>query len=87
MNSSLFQQAIRAMALATRFSTVVVAGVFLGLWLDRRAGTGPLGLLSFALLGMILGTWHLLRDSQKGFHDPRISSSDSHDSGSGGDRA
>lgn len=87
MNPALFQRAIRAMALATRFSASVGAGVLLGIGLDHLAGSSPFGMLLCALAGMALGTWHLLHDVRNSFDESPLPPPDSDHPGSDRDRS
>ena len=43
----------------------VVAGFFLGGWLDTKLGTSPLLLLGFGLGGLLIGFWRMNTELQK----------------------
>lgn len=87
LNAALFQRAVRAMALATRFSATVVSGLLVGLGADRLLGWSPLGLLSCSLAALILATWSLLRDTRNSFDEHPPSPPHSDDPGPGRDRS
>ncbi len=45
------------------FAASVVGLSLLGLWIDRHRGTSPWGLLIGLALGLVGGTYNLIRDS------------------------
>lgn len=51
---------VDSLALAFRLLTAVVltilGSVFLGIWIDQRAGTAPWGVLALTILGIVLST-------------------------------
>lgn len=55
--------------LGLQFAVALVAGVFLGQWIDRRLGTEPWGLIAGAFLlggGMFVGSYrHLMAKSRR----------------------
>ena len=44
------------------FAVILLAGVFAGLWVDKRWGTDPWGVLAGAVLGMVLGIYNLIKE-------------------------
>jgi ATP synthase protein I len=58
-----------AMGLAFRvlseFVAAVVAGAFIGWWIDRLAGTTPALLITFLLMGAAAGFWNVYRIAMK----------------------
>jgi len=50
-----------AAGIGFEFAVVIVGACLLGLWVDRRYGTAPWGILIGALLGMVGGLANFLR--------------------------
>jgi len=46
------------------FAAIILAGVFLGLWVDRHRGTDPWGVVVGAILGAVLGFYNLVKEFQ-----------------------
>ena len=46
---------------ASEFTAAIVVGGLLGWGLDRLAGTKPLFLIAFFLLGVVAGVWNVIR--------------------------
>lgn len=50
---------------ASEFIGAMLAGGFIGWFVDRQAGTGPWGLILMLLLGFVTGLYQSLRRQQK----------------------
>lgn len=55
------QKAFRAYSAVIEMTAVIVGGVFLGAYIDKRLGTSPLMLMIFILASFGLGVIHLVR--------------------------
>jgi F0F1-type ATP synthase assembly protein I len=53
--------AARAMYLSWMIVIVLLIPTGVGLFVDRRLGTSPWGVLLFALVGTVLATWAVIR--------------------------
>lgn len=59
-------QANRIITIAVEFVVLPVAGW----WLDGRFGTAPFGVMIGLVLGLVVGTLHLMRLSRRGGPTP-----------------
>jgi len=55
------RQYLRFAGVGVQYAATIVVLTLLGIWLDDRAGTAPLLLLVFLLLGFVGATWSLIR--------------------------
>ena len=55
------RQYLRFAGVGIQYAGTILILTLLGIWLDNRAGTAPLFLLVFLLLGFIGATWSLIR--------------------------
>jgi F0F1-type ATP synthase assembly protein I len=58
---------VRYGGVGVEFAAAVGCFALVGLWIDRRYGTGPWGLVIGAALGLIGGTYNLIRVSLAAF--------------------
>ena len=47
--------------MGVQYAATILVLTLLGIWLDDRAGTAPLLLLVFLLMGFVGATWSLIR--------------------------
>jgi F0F1-type ATP synthase assembly protein I len=50
-----------ASSLVLEMTGLIVGGLLLGAWLDRRLGTAPLLLAVLPFVGLVAGCWRILR--------------------------
>ena len=55
------RQYLRFAGVGVQYALTVLVMTVVGMWLDDRAGTAPLFLLVFLLLGFVGATWSLIR--------------------------
>ena len=55
------QSGVRFLGLGIEFAVTIVGLSLAGLWLDRRFGFGPWGVISGLFAGLIVATYHLIR--------------------------
>lgn len=64
------RQYLRFAGVGIQYAATILILTLAGIWVDKRAGTAPLFLLVFLLLGFVGATWSLiqqvLRPSDKG---------------------
>jgi F0F1-type ATP synthase assembly protein I len=58
---------VRYGGIGIEFAAALGCFALVGLWVDRRYGTGPWGLVIGAMLGLIGGTYNLIRESLAAF--------------------
>ncbi len=61
---------IRFSGIGIEFAAAVAGFAALGYWVDRKWGCTPWGVLIGACLGLIGGTYNLIRKSQAAFRPP-----------------
>ncbi len=61
---------IRFSGIGIEFASVVAVFALLGYWIDRHYGCRPWGLVIGAALGLIGGTYNLVRQSLSAFRPP-----------------
>jgi F0F1-type ATP synthase assembly protein I len=54
------RQYLRFAGVGVQYAVTILVLTLLGIWLDGRAGTAPLFLLVFLLLGFVGATWSLI---------------------------
>ncbi len=64
------RQYLRFAGVGVQYALTVLVMTVVGLWLDDRAGTAPLFLLVFLLLGFVGATWSLIRQVLGGGDKP-----------------
>ena len=62
---------LRYTSVGTEFFAVVLGFGLVGVWVDGRWGTKPWGVLIGAALGLIGGTYNLVRESLAAFQPPK----------------
>jgi F0F1-type ATP synthase assembly protein I len=55
------RQYLRFAGVGVQYAATIVVLTLLGIWLDDRAGTAPLFLLVFLLVGFVGATWSLIQ--------------------------
>ena len=60
---------LRYSGIGVEFASALLVFSLIGYWVDRHWGTGPWGLLIGAGLGLIGGTYNLIRKSLAAFQD------------------
>ena len=61
---------IRYSGIGVEFSAAVAGFGLFGFWIDRHYGSGPWGLLIGVMLGLIGGTYNLIKKSMQAFAPP-----------------
>lgn len=44
------------------FAATILVGVFSGVWVDRKWGTDPWGVVAGAVIGMVAGFYNLIKE-------------------------
>lgn len=65
IDPELLRRMAAAISMASELAVTVTLGVLAGAWLDRRFDTAPTFLLALSLLGLAIGTTHLVRGVQE----------------------
>ena len=65
---------VRWSGVGIEFAAAVAVFAFIGFWIDRKYDSAPWGVLVGAALGLIGGTYNLIRDSLAAFRQPPQSS-------------
>ena len=60
---------VRHSGMGLEFAAAVAGFALVGLWIDRRYGTAPWGLVVGLILGMAGGLYNLVRESLKAVRD------------------
>ena len=55
------RQYLRFAGVGVQYAATILVLTLLGIWIDNRAGTAPLFLLVFLLLGFVGATWSLIQ--------------------------
>jgi F0F1-type ATP synthase assembly protein I len=63
-------QYLRFAGVGVQYALTVLVMTAAGIWIDGRAGTAPLFLLVFLLLGFVGATWSLIRQVLGGDDEP-----------------
>ncbi|MFH1466233.1 MAG: AtpZ/AtpI family protein [Pseudomonadota bacterium] len=53
--------AVLASSLVLEMSGLIIGGLLLGAWLDRRLGTAPILMAVLPFVGLVAGCWRILR--------------------------
>lgn len=53
--------ALLASSLVLEMSGLIIGGLLLGAWLDRRLGTAPILMAVLPFVGLVAGCWRILR--------------------------
>ena len=61
-----FQRALIYLAVGTELAAAVIAGAFIGMYLDRKFNSGGIFIGIFILLGFVAGVYNMIRILQKG---------------------
>ena len=59
-------RALLASSLVLEMTGLIVGGLLVGAWVDRRLGTAPLLLALLPFVGLVAGCWRILRALQAG---------------------
>ena len=54
------RQYLRFAGVGVQYAATILVLTLLGIWIDNRAGTAPLFLLVFLLIGFVGATWSLI---------------------------
>jgi len=55
------RQYLRFAGVGVQYAATILVLTLLGIWLDKRAGTAPIFLLVFLLIGFVGATWSLIQ--------------------------
>jgi F0F1-type ATP synthase assembly protein I len=55
------RQYLRFAGVGVQYAATILLLTLLGIWLDKRAGTAPIFLLVFLLVGFVGATWSLIQ--------------------------
>ena len=55
------RQYLRFAGVGVQYAATILVLTLLGIWIDNRAGTAPLFLLVFLLIGFVGATWSLIQ--------------------------